>query len=31
LRGRHCVLQGMVKIIVSKRNVWPEEKIRHQL
>jgi hypothetical protein len=25
-RGRHCILQGVVKIMVSKRNVWSEEK-----
>jgi hypothetical protein len=26
LRGRHCILQGMVKNMVSKRNVWSDEK-----
>jgi hypothetical protein len=26
LRGRHCILRGIVKIMVSKRNVWSEEK-----
>jgi hypothetical protein len=26
LRGRHCILQGMAKIMISKRSVWCEEK-----
>jgi hypothetical protein len=26
LRGRHCILQGMVKIMVSKGNIWSGEK-----
>jgi hypothetical protein len=41
-RGRHCILQGVIEIMVSKRNVWSERerqlcylwswlKIRHQL
>jgi hypothetical protein len=25
-RGRHCILQQVVKVMVSKRNVWSEEK-----
>jgi hypothetical protein len=41
LRGRHCILQGMVKIMVSKKMfdlkrkklcyLWSWLKIRHQL